>query len=282
MFTRARFFAFIRLGFIVTGLCLIYGFFIEPKTLAVRHITVKSKTWSGSPIKIALVSDIHIGGWHVDADRVQRLVGKINSQYPDIVLLAGDYVNGHKLSTQHREAFNAEVKLGIDNLGLLKAPLGIFAVMGNHDAWYSARLDKTLEAAGLVVLENQKHRFKNNETNICVVGFADFSTGKSRNDMFKACGNNDNIIAVMHSPDSFPLLSKGVSLALAGHTHGGQINLPMIGRRITATKIGFKYAYGLGEYKDIPTFVTSGVGTSLLPARFRAPPEIVIITLRAP
>ena len=282
MFTRARFFAFIRLGFIVAGLCLIYGFFIEPKTLAVRHITVKSKTWSGAPIKIALISDIHIGGWHVDADRVQRLVGKINSHYPDLVLLAGDYVNGHKLSTQHNETFNTEVKHGISNLGLLKAPLGVFATLGNHDAWYILNMDKMLSRAGLSVLDNQEHRVKNKAQSICVVGLADYTTGKPRSDMFKACEKDDNIVALMHSPDSFPLLPKDLALAVAGHTHGGQINLPLIGRRVTATKIGSKYAYGLGEYKDIPTFVTSGIGTSLLPARFRAPPEIVIITLRAP
>lgn len=282
MFTRDRFFLLIRLGFIVTGLCLIYGFFIEPKTLAIRHITVKSKTWAGAPIKIALISDIHIGGWHVDADRVERLVGKINSQHPDMILLAGDYVNGHKHSTQHNETFNTEIKRGIDNLGRLKAPLGVFATLGNHDAWYSPIMGKMLNTAGLSVLDNQKHRIKNKGQNICVVGLADFATGKPRSDMFAACEKGDSIIAFMHSPDSFPLLPKNLALAVAGHTHGGQINLPLIGRRVTATNIGSKYAYGSGEYNGTPTFVTSGVGTSILPARFRAPPEIMIVTLRSP
>ena len=83
-------------------------------------------------------------------------------------------------------------------------------------------MDKMLSRAGLSVLDNQEHRVQHKGQSICVIGLADYTTGKPRAGMSKACGKDDNIITVMHSPDSFPLLSKGVALALAGHTHGGQ------------------------------------------------------------
>ena len=83
----------------------------------------------------------------------------------------------------------------------------------------------------------------------------------------------------MHSPDSFKHLRSDTDLAVAGHTHGGQINLPLIGRRVTATKLGEPYAYGLKDWSGTPVYITSGLGTSVLPARFRAPPEIVVITI---
>lgn len=83
----------------------------------------------------------------------------------------------------------------------------------------------------------------------------------------------------MHSPDSFQYLRPGIALAVAGHTHGGQINLPLIGRRVTATNSGNKYAYGLVKVNGVLAFVTAGIGTSILPARFRAPPELVLIEL---
>ena len=89
------------------------------------------------------------------------------------------------------------------------------------------------------------------------------------------------MIGLMHNPDSFELARGGEALMIAGHTHGGQINIPGIGRRITSTRGGPKYAYGLIDVNGTPAFVTAGIGMSILPARFRAPPEIVIITLRS-
>ena len=96
---------------------------------------------------------------------------------------------------------------------------------------------------------------------------------------FAVCEDGATPIALMHSPDSFPLLRSDTALAVAGHTHGGQINIPLIGRRVTSTAAGRKYAYGQIDVNSTPAFVTAGIGTSILPARFRAPPEIVLIEL---
>lgn len=250
--------------------------------LAVRHINIQSPHWEGAPLTIGLMADIHIGGRHVSAERVAKIVSKMNALSPDIVLLAGDYVDGHVKADQHTDAFNAEIDTGLRYLGGLKAPLGVYASLGNHDAWYDTpRLSKGFQAGGIIVLDNQHMVLPNNGTDICLVGLADYYTGKSESFMFDGCGNDQNIIAFMHSPDSFKLMRSDTALALAGHTHGGQINLPLLGRRVTSTDIGHKFAYGKMEWGGIPAFVTAGIGTSILSARFRARPELVIITLSA-
>jgi len=92
------------------------------------------------------------------------------------------------------------------------------------------------------------------------------------------CPETSFVVALMHSPDTLRL-AKRVNIALAGHTHGGQINIPIIGRRVTATKLGKDYAYGLKTFSGFPVYITSGIGTSMLPARFRSPPEIAVIEI---
>jgi len=267
-------------GVAAAALCLIYGFFIEPKTLAVRHVTVKSTEWPGAPLKIALIADIHIGGEHVSAARAERLTAKINAESPDIILLAGDYVNGHLTRHERSDEFNTAVEQGIGYLGALEAPLGTYAVMGNHDAWYdNEALSQWIESANISILENQNRDIMHKGRTFCLVGLSDYDTGRDDRAAVTRCAEGQSRLVFMHSPDSLKLLPSGIALALAGHTHGGQINIPFIGRRVTATKIGHKYAYGLKQYGNFPVFITAGVGTSMLPARFRAPPEIVILTL---
>jgi len=270
------------IGLAVAALCLIYGFFIEPKTLAVRHVTVKSAAWQGAPLKIALIADIHIGGKHVSAARVERLTAKINAESPDIILLAGDYVNGHLPRHKHSDEFNTTIEQGVGYLGALDAPLGTYAVMGNHDAWYdNETLSQWIETANITILENQNRDIMHKGRTFCLAGLSDYDTGTDDRTGVTTCADGQSRLVFMHSPDSLKLLPSGIALALAGHTHGGQINIPFLGRRVTATKIGHKYAYGLKQYGKFPVFITAGVGTSVLSARFRAPPEIVIITLTA-
>jgi predicted MPP superfamily phosphohydrolase len=91
--------------------------------------------------------------------------------------------------------------------------------------------------------------------------------------------DTDPIIVLTHNPDIFPLIPPRVSLSLAGHTHGGQVNIPLIGRPIVPSKFGQRYAYGLIEENGKKLFVTEGIGTSIVPVRFRAAPEIVLLTI---
>ncbi len=261
-------------------LCLAYGFMVEPTLLKVRHVDIPSPHWHGPPLRIAIAADIHMAGHHITEERVQKLTEAINTEHPDIILLAGDYVNGHVPRAQHNHAFNQRLERSLRRLKPLSAPLGTYAVIGNHDAWYdSVYITKQLTDAGITVLENETVTLKNGA--VCIVGLEDEWTGKPKLETFEACPKTANIISLMHSPDSFDKLPPRAAFVTAGHTHGGQINIPGIGRRVTSTRGGQKYAYGYIDINGSPAFVTAGIGMSMIPARFRAPPEIVIITLRS-
>jgi len=252
----------------LAGLCSLYGFFIEPKFLKTRQVMIKSDNYMGSSLRIVLLSDIHIGGRHVPATRVNSIVNRVNELNPDIILIPGDFINGHKKRDDHSQAFNSEIEGVLTALKGLSAPLGVYASIGNHDVWYDAKfVQEILETVGLTVLSNKAVNLSNK---LCIVGYADHDTQSEDISTFNGCHEGALPIALMHSPDSFPFLRSDTVLAVAGHTHGGQINLPLIGRRVTATAAGRKYAYGLVDVNGIPAFVTAGIGTSILPARFRS------------
>ena len=232
---------------------------------------------TGTSLKIALISDIHIGGLHMPAKRVEKIAAQVNAQNPDIIFIAGDYVNGHKNKAEHSNESNSKIDAGLSFLENLSAPMGIFAAMGNHDALYdSSYLRSKLSRMGINVLVNKAYR----QNGLCIVGLADHDTSQEDPAAFEACETGDAIIAIMHSPDSFNYLRSDTDLAFAGHTHGGQINLPLLGRAVTATELGKPYAYGLQSWQGIDVFISAGLGTSILPARFRSKPEIVIIEWR--
>ena len=236
MFKRAHFFRLFRYGCLLAGFCLAYGFFVEPKFLAVRHVKVVSENWNGPPLTIGLIADIHIGGQHVSAARVDKITAKINAESPDIILLAGDYVNGHTPRAQRPQKFITEIEQGMANLGTLQAPLGVYAAIGNHDAWYDGkRIEDMLTKAGIQVMDNDQVTIQRSDHNFCLIGLADTYTGRIDKTVSHGCSAGDSLIAFMHSPDSFSLMRSDTALALAGHTHGGQINIPLIGRKITST-----------------------------------------------
>lgn len=146
--------------------------------------------------------------------------------------------------------------------------------------WFSAK--KELEQNGFIVLENEAVNIAHkNEKPIWVAGLAD-STERVVNikKALKQIKSGEPVIMLTHEPDTFPEIPNSVSLTLAGHTHGGQIRLPFIGAIFTASIYGNKYAKGYIVEKGKQMFVTTGVGTSILPARFLCPPEIVILELR--
>ena len=260
-------------------LCFVWGFLIEPTQTKIRHHIYEIEGWNSAPLKVVFLADIHIGGEHVPASRVSNLVSLINAQNPDLVLIGGDFIDGHTSRDRTSKKFDKAIETGITHIGQLSAPLGVLAVIGNHDVWYDVDfVSQSLEKQGLIVLQNDGVNLDNQ---VCIIGLKDEMTQNPDNLAFSVCDNSSMIIALMHSPDSFGLLYSHTKLALTGHTHGGQVNLPLIGRRVTSTRSGKKYAYGRVNHNGIPAYVTSGIGTSILPARFRAPPEIVVIQIQS-
>jgi predicted MPP superfamily phosphohydrolase len=174
-----------------------------------------------------------------------------------------------------------EPELTAAELSRLKGRLGVFSTLGNHDWWYNAfRVKSALEGAGIRVLENDVVHIKRNGAAIWLIGLGDLWEGSP--DIAKALAkvtDDAPVIALTHNPDIFPQIPARVALTIAGHTHGGQVAIPFIGRPIVPSQFGQRYAIGHIVDGGKNLFVTPGLGTSIVPVRFRVPPEISLITI---
>jgi len=259
------------------ALCLFtYALLIEPSRLQIRKFEFTSQKYKGPDVRIAIITDIHIGGIHVPPSRVKKLVKAANRSNVDLVLMPGDFVSGHLKAVDRSDKFTKNLVMGINFLSDLEAPS--FATLGNHDAWYgTVHVSRFLSDANVTILENRSQVFGE----LCLVGLADAWTSKPSRFAYKGCPANHPPLVFTHSPDAWRAFRSDTMLAIAGHTHGGQVNLPVFGRRVNATSLGPEHSYGFSKLGGVDLFVSAGVGTSILPVRFRAPPEIVVITLTA-
>jgi predicted MPP superfamily phosphohydrolase len=264
-------------------LCFCYAVFIEPKTLVVRRLTVVDANWVGPPLKIGVIADTHVGGPHVSPGRVARIVGRMNALEPDMVALLGDYVNDHDPAYLRSARANAEVREGIAVFAGLSAPRGVYAVLGNHDLYYGGDLVRAaLKDARVRVLENQAAAIPG--TNAYAAGLAEYATlDADAAAALRGVPAQSNAIVLMHWPDSFPTVPRRVTLSLSGHSHCGQVGLPFASAIMSASPGARRYRCGLYQEKDgRRIYVSGGVGTSILPLRFLAPPDIAVLTVRGP
>lgn len=259
-------------------LLAVYAFFIEPNRLIVHRETITLASWPTElrGMKIAAISDIHAGAPHITLDKVRHLVALANAEQPDLILLPGDFVIQNVIGGSFVEptALAAELKL-------LKSRVGVFAALGNHDWWYNApRVRSAFEEAGIRVLDNQTIKIEHNGKAFWLAGFADEWEGNPNIAATMNQVTDDSpVIAFTHNPDIFPRVPNRVALTIAGHTHGGQIALPLLGRLVVPSKFKQRYAAGLVAENGKQLFVTTGVGTSIIPVRFGVPPEIALLTI---
>jgi predicted MPP superfamily phosphohydrolase len=281
-----------RLRKILAGLAVVlvplvvWAYWLEPASITVRHVRLAIPSWHAEhrDLKFAVLTDLHVGSPHMGLGKLRRVVEHTNDEHPDLVLLLGDYVIGGRDhgggvlggTFVQPEPIAAELKN-------LRAPLGVFAILGNHDWWYDGeRVKRALESAGIRVLENDVAHLQPQGFSLWLAGIADIWTRKP--DITGTLGkiNDDGpVILLTHNPDIFPDVPGRVSLTLAGHTHGGQVSIPLIGRPQVPSRYGQRYAIGLVEEGGRHLFVTPGIGTSIIPVRFRVPPEISVLTLVA-
>lgn len=260
----------------------IYAWFIEPNQLVVRRIEVVSEEWHGPPITIAAISDTHVAGPHVNAARMGRVVARVNALRPDLVVLLGDYVNGHLHPFERPPAENQEITGGIATFAALRPRYGVVGVIGNHDVWYDrTAVQSEMENAGIATLWNRHIVIRRTGGEpLVIAGLADFTTGEP--DFAAALDGapeGANTLVLSHSPDPFAEMPQGPALMLAGHGHCGQVTIPLIGRPIVPL-VNDRFACGLVQENGKQMYVTGGIGTSMIPVRFLNPPEIVLITLR--
>jgi uncharacterized protein len=267
------------IALIIAGLAL-WAFVIEPSRLVLHEETIQVANWPKelSGLRIAVLSDIHTGGPFIDEKKLHKIVELTNQQNPDLVVLLGDYMSPN---SWHSHRVEPEVTAAA--LKSFKAPLGVYAVLGNHDWWYDGiKVRRAFEQNGIRVLDDEVAEIKWKDTSFWLVGLADLWTRPQHVDeTFAKVPAGSAMIAITHNPDVFPSVPRSAQLVLAGHTHGGQVNIPLIGAPVTPSNFGDKYTAGHLFENDHHLFVTTGIGTSIFPVRFRVPPEIVILTVKS-
>lgn len=262
----------------------IWARFIEPKTLIVRHFDVKSAAWTGAPLNIVVLSDTHVGGVHVDARRVGRIMEKVRRLSPDIVLLVGDYVGGHEPMEERTAAFQQEIRASLQAMGSAAPRYGTYAILGNHDWWYDeGEVRAQLTEAGIVLLDNNVTTISLGNEKLQLAGIGDITTDHAVPALIeKNYDPKKPGFIFTHNPDVFVGFPPIATVNFAGHTHGGQVWLPFVGRPGVPSDYGQRFARGRYEDDAGTILVTSGIGTSLLPIRFMTPPEIMVVRVSRP
>ena len=269
------------LGLLLVG-ALAWGFLGEPQRLVVRRYQLQLSGWPRAlgGLKLALLSDLHVGSPFWDLPALERLVERTNAEKPDLVLLAGDYLIGGVPGG----TFVGPEPIAA-TLSRLRAPLGVVAVLGNHD-WLNGGegFRRAFATHRIALLEDRALPLEYRGTRFTVVGLSD-RVMHPTDPRAALRGVEGPTLVLVHEPDvfeSFPRLGLFPQLTLAGHTHGGQVRLPFLGRPVVPSDFGERYAYGHIVENGRHLFVTSGVGTSIMPVRFLVPPEVVIMILTAP
>jgi predicted MPP superfamily phosphohydrolase len=286
--------AFFRLfgGTIAAGMGLFsYAFAIEPRFRLVTttyRFTPLGFPKLSKPLRIAAIADLHACDPWMPLSRIEEIVRTTNALKPDLIVLLGDYVSG----------IAARMRTGIvpmrdwsAALSKLDAPLGKFAVLGNHDWWTDAEgVRNALVTNGIPVLENEARKLKSaGGLEFWLAGLGDQLAYRRKGRGFegvhdlpktmRAIADDAPVILLAHEPDIFPEVPERVSLTLCGHTHGGQVRLPFIGAPVVPSRFGQRFAYGHIIEEGRHLVVSRGLGCSILPVRFGSPPEIVLLEL---
>lgn len=265
---------------ILTGLggaLLAKGYWNATRDPIIRtaHVSVSDWPEGERPIKALLISDIHVVGPDMPPERLERIVSGLNRVKPDVVLIAGDLVSDRRGATHVYTA-----KEVVAPLGNLRAPLGVIVAPGNHDHWFEPEaLRDELEALSIRVLQNEATQ----AGPLLVGGVDDDYSGHDDVPATLAAMNRLKGVPLIltHSPDAIPDIDHPMAAFLAGHTHCGQIRLPLIGAISHFSRYGDRFACGDIRDGERRVFVGAGLGTSLLPLRYMTPPDAWLVTFGA-
>ena len=244
-------------------------------------------------LRIGVIADIHACEPWMSAERVHAIALSVNALQPDLVVLLGDFNAGHRFVTGpvRPEGWS-------EALSVLRAPLGVHAILGNHDWWHGPvpgmpggpeEVRRGLRQAGIAVMENTAVKLRKDGRDFWLAGLADQMAHvigprwtRGADDLAGALAmvsDEAPIILLMHEPFIFPRVPDRVALTLCGHTHGGQIDIPMLGTPFAPSR---RYVYGHVVEGDRHMIISGGLGESGLPMRFRVPPEILQVDLGHP
>jgi uncharacterized protein len=299
MISRRKFLHFLAgLGAMGTSTAA-YGFGEPLLRLQVTRYHVTPPKWpAGFELKIAVVADLHACDPWMSADHIENIVARTNALNADVVVLLGDYVAGHRYMKRQVPA-----KEWAAALAGLKAPLGVHAILGNHDYWDDHDVQRAgrgvpyarlaLEAAGIPVYENDVVRLTKDSHPFWLAGLGDQLAHLYawRHQMVPRIGvdnldatlakitDDEPIILLAHEPDIASRVPKRVALQLSGHTHGGQVRL-FGWSPVVPSRYGNRLAYGHAKF-NCDVIISGGLGCSIMPFRLGVPPEIVEVTVGA-
>lgn len=258
---------------IIMFLSIVYSL-IEPYSIETKEIVIESdqipSEFDGATI--VFLSDFHCGSWpFFDAARTEELVNQVNELNPDIILLGGDYVSDDP----------SYVNSTFSELSKLNAPLGVYGVLGNNDP--KNETVNAMSDAGITYIKNGGLWVEKGSSKIRIGGVGDFLTDSQNSRT--AIGNateNDFVVLLSHSPDFFPYATtkSKIDLMLSGHTHGGQITFFGLWAPNVHSKYGQEFRTGVKNINNITLVISNGIGTSILPARFFASPQIIVLKLK--
>ncbi|HEU4402338.1 MAG TPA: metallophosphoesterase [Candidatus Polarisedimenticolia bacterium] len=263
---------------VLVGMLGIWGFWIEPASLRNEDYSLALPRWPEAcgGTRVAVLADLHVGSPWNGVDKLDDVVALTEKARPDLILLTGDFVISDVLGGR----FVTPEEIGA-RLERLSAPMGVLAVLGNHDWWLDAgRVRRALESHHIRVLEDTAVEVSAGACRLWVAGVGDYL--ESPHDIRRALAvvpAEAPVVVFTHNPDLFPEVPDRVNLTIASHTHGGQVYIPLLGRPIVPSKYGERFAIGPIVEEGRHLFVSPGLGTSIIPVRFLVPPEISVLIL---
>ncbi len=266
----------------------VYAGAIEPFGLIVTRYALNPPGWPAArKLAITVIADLHAGGPDMTLPHIRQVVDTAGRLPSDLIVLLGDFTAWYKFKT---EPVAGELWAG--ELARLKAPLGTWAILGNHDWWHDlAGVRGALAGVRIPILENDAVLLGGADQRFWLAGLGDqlayrLGHGKYRgvDDLpgtLSRIKTDDPVLLLVHEPDIFTEIPQRVALTLAGHTHGGQIRIPLLWPYFMPSRYGARFAYGHIVEDERHMIVSGGLGTSIIPARLGVPPEIVHVTLGA-
>ncbi|HLE87202.1 MAG TPA: metallophosphoesterase [Candidatus Brocadiaceae bacterium] len=247
-----------------------YSRFLEPRWVEIKNVVIGinnlPKRFGG--MSIVQLSDIHHCEY-VPREFIRKCVWKVNTLSPDIIVLTGDFVYGS----------NAFIPSVAEELSELKSKEGVYAVLGNHDN--KELTFDILSKKGIHVLINEHIPLYRKKDYLFIAGVDDLWRGNMDLDATLKGMDDKPKILLSHNPDAIEMIKHtGIDFVMAGHTHGGQVCLPLYGPPVVYSKFGARYAAGLFHEEKTIMYVNKGIGVSNFPVRFFARPEITLFTLQ--
>lgn len=283
LISRRRFLRVASAGVFSVGAVSWHSLLFSPThpVVSSQEMALKNLPTPFDGMRVVQISDLHFSRL-VSREYLERCVKAVNALKPDLIFLTGDYVT-HDPVVGRSETVRRFITPLSEILGELRAKFGRFAVLGNHDVTVNPRaVAASLEEAGIHVLRNERLALSRQGARLPIVGLADSGTEYANQDLaFRGISPEEPSLIMMHNPDLFgDGMRHENGVIFAGHTHGGQVNLPFYGPIYVPSRYGDRFLSGRFQKGNLTMLVNRGLGVIRYRIRLNCRPEISVVTLR--